>query len=356
MIYPYRLADLPVHNIPFAHLPYVRGHLDTLVPQPDGSLRVCGWVAAPGEPVDAIEVHHEGRRLAAYPILPRPDVQDFYRWLPHGELSGFDFLLPLSAAQASVTSRLDLITIFRNERRGRLSQLVRTDVDQFPTPPDDFIYRVSHIRKAHSFKVSGLKSLGDFLEPFSRHADMSKTRRNLDWGCGSGRMTMCFLAAQDCPELVGCDIDGQAVAWCNEHLQPGAFSIVNAMPPAPYPSGRFDFIDSYSVLTHLTRATQRAWLREMHRLLVPGGLFIATTHGQLAYSFARRSLSVRFPFRGIDDSSRDGTLGVIAPRGYYRSTYQSKKYTLGEFSRLFLVLEYVERGATNFQDLIVARK
>jgi hypothetical protein len=49
-------------------------------------------------------------------------------------------------------------------------------------------------------------------------------------------------------------------------------------------------------------------------------------------------------------------LGSVAPAGYYRSTYQSKRYTIREFGRFFSILEYVERGATNFQDLIVVTK
>jgi SAM-dependent methyltransferase len=238
----------------------------------------------------------------------------------------------------------------------RLSQLVRADVDELPCPPEHYMYRVSHVRNAHTFRVGGLKTLGDFFEPFARHRDIARTRSILDWGCGFGRMAMFLLAAGDCPEFSGCDIDREAVAWCHQHLRSGAFSVIDLLPPTPYHSAQFDFICSYSVLTHLTRETQREWLKEMHRLLAPGGLFIATTHGRLAYSFARRKLSVRFPLGGIVDKDRDDTLGAVVPAGYYRSTYQSRRHTLREFGRFFSILEYVERGAGNFQDLIVVTK
>lgn len=350
-----RLAQLPVAPVPFAELPYVRGHVDILAPHGD-RLTVSGWLVAPGEPIDAIEIHHEGRHVATERLRSRPDVKAVYPWLPYADDSGFEFVLPLTAAQATTTTRLDLITRARGERRGRLSQLVRADVDRFPSPPDAFIYRVAHMREPHGFKVSGLKSLGDFFEPIARFGDPARARRILDWGCGCGRMAMFALAAEDCPEFAGADIDPLAVAWCNAHLRRDAFTVLDPMPPTVYPSAHFDLIYAYSVLTHLTRDVQHAWLAEIRRLLTPGGLFLTTTHGQLAYTFACASLAATFPAEAIVDATLDSTLGDIAPTDYYRSTYQSRDYTLREFGRYFTVLEYAERGATNFQDLIVMQK
>jgi hypothetical protein len=352
----FRLADLPIREVPFADLPYVRGHLDALEPR-DGAgtvLRVQGWMAAPGEPIEEIEVYHNRRRLFSRPILARPDVTAAFPWLPYSEQSGFDFELPLSPDEAAATTRLDIVSRLNGKPRGRLTQLVRADVDRFPSPPEELMYRVTHERKAHPFKVGGLKSVGDFMEPLARHADVSAMRRILDWGCGCGRMSMFMLAAADPIEFAGCDIDPEAIAWNNAHLQSGAFSVLNPMPPTPYPSDYFDFIYSYSVFTHLTRHVQHEWLGEM---LAPRGTFIATTHGQLAYDFqSAGQLQAVFPPGGVSDSTIDPALDGIAPTDYYRGTYQSKEYTLREFGRYFSILEYVERGATNLQDLIVLRK
>ena len=164
------------------------------------------------------------------------------------------------------------------------------------------------------------------------------------------------MAIEDRPEVLGCDIDPFAIEWCNVHLQEGAFAVLGPLPPAPYPDAHFDLIVSYSVFTHLTRDVQHAWLQEMHRLLLPGGLFLATTHGEFALSFAKGRLKVEFPRSGIEDSVKDHALDGIAPAGYYRGTFQAKDYTIREFGRYFQVLEYVERGGMNHQDLIVLRK
>lgn len=351
----YRLADLPLREIPRSNIPYARGHLDSLVPLSANAVQVTGWMAVPGAPLDNVEVYLNAQQVLSTPIRLRPDVQAFYPWLPHGESTGFDFTLPLTDRQARTTSRLDLVAGYRGTPQARLSQLVRTDLDAFPSPPEDYIYRVAHMRQAHNFKVAGLKSLGDYLEVLARHADVSSFRRMLDWGCGCGRMSAFFLAAGDCAEFAGCDIDAQAIAWSNENLRSGAFSVIPPMPPTHYPDNHFDLIISYSVFTHLARDVQHAWLAEIRRILAPGGIFLASVHGQLAYDFGSGALGSAFPKAGIVDSFQDPTLGTIAPPGYYRATYQSEAYTRREFGAYFRILEYVERAAI-IQDLVVMKK
>ena len=64
MLQGYRLADLPVHDIPFAHFPYARGYFEVMAPQPNGALRMAGWITDPGRPLDAIEVLHDRQHLS----------------------------------------------------------------------------------------------------------------------------------------------------------------------------------------------------------------------------------------------------------------------------------------------------
>ena len=54
--------------------------------------------------------------------------------------------------------------------------------------------------------------------------NLSKVGRVLDWGCGSGRVTAHWVALRPGPEVHGCDIDADAIAWCNDQLRPGAFT------------------------------------------------------------------------------------------------------------------------------------
>jgi len=64
------------------------------------------------------------------------------------------------------------------------------------------------------------------------------------------------------------------------------------------------------------------------------------------------TLSARF---GSADSREDRALGGIAPDGYYRGTFQTGAYSLGEWSRYFEIVEFVE-GSLAHQDLVVMRR
>ena len=47
-----------------------------------------------------------------------------------------------------------------------------------------------------------------------------------------------------------------------------------------YPSGKFDVIYAFSVLTHMPADLQGAWMAEFARILSPSGHLIFSTHGQ----------------------------------------------------------------------------
>jgi SAM-dependent methyltransferase len=127
------------------------------------------------------------------------------------------------------------------------------------------------------------------------------------------------------------------------------------MPPSQYEDSEFDLILSYSVFTHLRREVQEAWLRELHRVLKPGGWFVTTTHGEFAFQFTTQRLKPEWPIDEFYDVA-DPTLNGIAPADYYRTTFQSEHYTRREFGKFFEIVEYAPRGATNFQDLVLMRK
>lgn len=59
---------------------------------------------------------------------------------------------------------------------------------------------------------------------------------------------------------------------------------------------------------------------------------------------------------GIIDGTQDSALDGIAPEGYYRGVFQTREYTVRNWSTYFEILEYIERGAANYQDLVVMRR
>jgi SAM-dependent methyltransferase len=105
-------------------------------------------------------------------------------------------------------------------------------------------------------------------------------KRVLDFGCGAGRTLRHFAAEAQTAEIWGVDIDAASIELLRETVSP-PFHVMRSeyMPPLDLESGSFDLIWSISVFTHLTD-NSLPWLCELHRLLKPGGLLIATYMGR----------------------------------------------------------------------------
>ena len=105
-------------------------------------------------------------------------------------------------------------------------------------------------------------------------------KRILDFGCGAGRTLRHFLTeAHTGTELWGSDIDRPSIEWLQANLCPPLHVVRNRPEPPLQIDGRFDLIWSLSVFTHLTDQSL-PWLAELHRLLAPGGLLVATYMGR----------------------------------------------------------------------------
>ncbi len=106
-------------------------------------------------------------------------------------------------------------------------------------------------------------------------------KRVLDFGCGSGRLLRHFAPeARGDAEFWGCDIDAASVRWMQESISPPFHVLRNdESPPLPLETGTFDLIWTTSVFSHLTDSWAE-WLLELHRLLEPDGLFVATFMGE----------------------------------------------------------------------------
>ncbi len=106
-------------------------------------------------------------------------------------------------------------------------------------------------------------------------------RRVMDFGCGAGRTLKHFAQEAERAEIWGVDVDAASIELLGETICP-PFQVMRSgyMPPLELQSGSFDLIWSISVFTHLTQKNSLPWLLELHRLLKPGGLLIATYMGR----------------------------------------------------------------------------
>jgi SAM-dependent methyltransferase len=104
-------------------------------------------------------------------------------------------------------------------------------------------------------------------------------KRVLDFGCGAGRTLRHFLSEAEGAEFWGTDIDRPSIEWIEANLSPPLHAWhSHHAPPLGLEHESFDLIWAVSVFTHLT-VNSTPWLLELHNLLKPGGLLIATYMG-----------------------------------------------------------------------------
>jgi SAM-dependent methyltransferase len=109
--------------------------------------------------------------------------------------------------------------------------------------------------------------------------------RVLDFGCGVGRILRPAARAHPEAEFWGCDIDAASVEWLAADLGDRAtIRRVQEAPPLDAPDAHFDLVYSFSVFTHIVEPWS-AWLVELHRILKPGGILVATVVGPGLTSF-----------------------------------------------------------------------
>lgn len=322
--------------------------------------RISGWAFHPSQPWASIELWINGEFVATADPLERIDVEKAFPNLPHARRSGFVFVCRRLTNPLEEPLVVELRARAGSDVLGTKKLLVALPLPiSFPVPPEGLRRRIMGWQSSQElFLRSGLALVGSFLGSSLVHRGPTPFRRVLDWGCGCGRLARFLLALEKGRfRTYGADIDRQAILWCHLFLSPGRFMPIDLYPPMPYPNGFFDLVFASSVFTHLPWEDQQKWLIELDRVLAPEGLLVASTQGELAARLSLRPEEfVSFQQKGICDTEWDGTLGQVAPPGYYRRVYQTREFTEHEWGRWFQVLNYVEGMVGHFQDLVVLAK
>lgn len=330
-----------------------------------GTLEVLGWILHPDVPTASVRITIDDTVCGEQAPTAREDVGQAFPWIAHGRLSGFRFLLPRPDARC----RIAVAALGGRKELVHIRSTFAPEFEDMPIPGPTLLTRILPGPDPFLFQASGLFSYTCFESALSDRIDLSSCPRMLDWGCGSGRLSRLFLKSRPGPEVFGCDIDAEAVAWCRDNLPEGRFSHSGPLPPLPFPDGFFPLVIAYSVFTHLTRETQLAWLDEMRRIIAPRGILLASIHGPLAAScsfpdpepsriaklFARRRVPAVLK-DGFFDAGEDRALAGVAPAGYYRGVFQTPEWTRREWSRFFRVVEIRAGGMNSYQDLVILER
>ncbi|MDP8244007.1 MAG: class I SAM-dependent methyltransferase [Candidatus Hinthialibacter antarcticus] len=334
-----------------------RGYFENIELE-DNRLVIDGWMLSHQGSYDAYVLYINGVRRATAKIVARPDVATALPDILNVENCGFHFEAPLNEKDAQSPIHLCVRGSVLQTEPGRMETAYWLDMNErLKAPPKHLIERVDGTGIAPFFLLKGAQNYWELIKAIEKHRTLNSIDTMLDWGCGSGRLIGFFAEYSDIPNIYGCDIDSEAVAWCHSNFSKQKFAKIPLMPPTKYAEDKFDLVVSFSVLTHLEREAQAAWLKEMERILKPGGLLLATVHG---FTAAKAMLGVETAYQvkrdGIHDELKDSALKGVAPDGYYRTVFVTPEYVKKTWTETFNVVDYIEQGASNYHDLVVMKK
>jgi SAM-dependent methyltransferase len=248
-----------------------------------------------------------------------------------------------------------------------------------PFPPGDLMEVTTGVRTEKDFAVQGalLYETISAASPVPLHAFPSW----LDFGCGSGRLARMFKGFPG--RMAGCDIDSRLVAWCQSSLGYVDVRRSGVKPPTPFADGEFAAIVSISIFTHLSEASQDAFLDELSRISRPDALLFLTTHGERAMERAQTQPHIRAMLEvsdaGFEQACSDFDAGrhafILQPTGHlttlvdkqlhagkviaepyeYGITLIPEAYVRSHWSRWFDIVDYRSGAIHDFQDIVVLR-
>lgn len=193
---------------------------------------------------------------------------------------------------------------------------------------------------------------------------LSSMKAVLDFGCGWGRITRCFLRDLEPETLQGTDCDPEMVDYCSSVMPGHRFSCNPPLPPSSFADGQFDLIYAYSVFSHLSEAAHRAWLGEFHRIMKPGALLIVTTRPRYFVAYwPRLPYLPEFDVKKCLTDYDAGKFvhipaqgGTATPASFYGETGIPESYVRREWSKWFDVQQFHDHVPEVDQKVIVVRR
>ncbi len=196
------------------------------------------------------------------------------RYLPGFMYSGLRGLRDLGVYSGKQSV---LFSKWLNRKRIRLGNSL---IGGLPIPPADLIFLVAGGRDPGWFLKSGKLGQQCLIDTLAKNNIQLEDKKTiLDFGCGVGRVIRHFKSY---PHLTihGTDYNPDLVNWCRGHLPFADFAVNSSQGKLEYEDDTFDFTYALSLFTHLTGEQQDFWIKELTRVVRPGGYLFITVHGE----------------------------------------------------------------------------
>jgi ubiquinone/menaquinone biosynthesis C-methylase UbiE len=139
------------------------------------------------------------------------------------------------------------------------------------------------LNEAYKFYILVKKSAETFNKPIGPQTQY------LDFGVGWGRIMRMFFKDLNPDNIYGVDITPEILSVCQNLMTIGTLKLSKPRGSLDFNEKTFDLVTAYSVFSHLSEDNGIHWIREIHRVIKPAGLFVITT---LSSSFVQLCLDV----------------------------------------------------------------
>ena len=309
----------------------LRGELES-VRLEDKRIALEGWFLHPREQVFAYEVRVGRKTVGRGVPTRRRDIAAAFPQVAHAEASGFaiECAWPLDAHELGVIDVVGLQDIFPVGalRAVRLPVSPASDgegdagISQFRTAA--MLYAII-TRVARHVALDAIVSVGDF----------SRGQWKLESVLGS------FLPATS--------VVKRTLVAAEDDFMPSSAESVDV------DLGSIDLAIALSVAPCMRIAEQLEWIRRVEAFVRPGGFLALGIHGELVRSFMTDGKVLdELALAGVAEYQVVDVSGT-GPSTCSR-TVQTKEFTTGHLGGWFDILDYVEGGVENLEDLVLLRK
>jgi len=250
----------------------------------------------------------------------------------------------------AIVENLYLLFLTLKKNASRNSKFIR-DNKQFYLPPVMIAFDAHGEVNWENYYNYGLHNASITSSIITELMSDQENGKIFEWGCGPGRIIrhLPVLINRPAFEFVGSDYNRKTITWCNAHLEGIKFIENDLAPPLNIADATLDFIYCFSVFTHLSEKLHHDWLKELLRVLKPGGFFMFTTHGD-AFSFHLNSNELDNYYSGklvVRDRSEEGKRDFAA--------FHSPKFIREHFLAGKTITRFIESGAMG-QDIWIIKK
>jgi SAM-dependent methyltransferase len=196
----------------------------------------------------------------------------------------------------------------------------------------------------HFVPAAGADWLLPFYDPFTRllgtasalrrlveQAQLEANQRVLDLGCGTGALSLIAKRAQPGIEIVGLDPDEKALALARRKAQRAgpALRLEQGFGDAlPFPDASFDRVLSSFMFHHLETEQKPAVLREIRRVLRPGGRLHLLDFGGAGHGLGAFLARLVHREESLRANTDDGLTALMREAGFANAAETEQRKSL----------------------------